>query len=155
MDSHAVAAAEPSASPAVRELLQRAADEQDQDLLYAGTLEFASEPGSIYGVRVISISVNPGNDELVAVTQSAYGCELYSQNVCYAHVEVFAPGALTDPDVYSLAPVEIAGKTYRQRGLFVFHSASGEARILLSRIEGVADQGPEYFLTLFPGELVP
>jgi len=35
MDSNAVAAAEPSASPAVRELLQRAADEQDTNLATA------------------------------------------------------------------------------------------------------------------------
>ena len=35
MDSNAVASAEPSASPAVRELLQRAADEQDTNLATA------------------------------------------------------------------------------------------------------------------------
>ncbi len=118
----------------------RASDVRSQDMVYAGMLELTAQ--RYYGARIKSLSHSQERGEIVLLDES--GCPYPSYSDCYTHFASYESQYLNPIARYSLAPLEIAGRNYAQRGVFVFHSSDGTKRFLISRLEAMPNPDFEY-----------
>lgn len=115
-----------------------------QPLEYAGSLPLA--PSSAYPSQVKSLSQSTEAGEVALIEELQYPCEI-QQTSPDCHTRFAIHGAYLDLVArYSLAPVTAAGKAYRQRGRFVFHSADGTKRYLVSRLWGMVDPAQAWLI---------
>ena len=117
------------------------------DMLYAGTLPLST---SMYcGYRIRSASALASTKEVALIEQPWYECQGYSGMLssCYSHLNLYDSDFLTQTARYAFPPVLVAGASYRQLGLFVFHQSSG-SKILISRLDGITNPNAEYYLSV-------
>lgn len=125
----------------------RASLDANQDMRYAGTLGLSSS--TTFGFRVQSLSQSAARREIALLEEPWYECNIGGGSGCVSHLNVYESDFLSRSAVYSLQPVLVAGATYRQRGLFVFHRNDG-VRVLISRLDGMPNPATEFLFGLAP-----
>ena len=117
------------------------------DMLYAGTLPLSTS--TYYGYRIQSASALAATKEVALIEQPWYECQAFAGMLssCYSHLNLYDSDFLTQTARYSFPPVVVAGASYRQLGLFVFHQSSG-GRVLISRLDGITNPTAEYYLSV-------
>jgi hypothetical protein len=125
----------------------RSSTTQSQDMLYSGRLQLSTS--QYYGMLIQSLSQSDATREIALIEQDSYNCADYTSNQwsCYSHFNLYESDFLNRQAVYALAPVEVNGKAYSQRGMFVFHSANGLHRYLVSRLYGLPNGGQQFYIT--------
>jgi hypothetical protein len=117
---------------------------QADDLAFAGSLPLS---GQLIRYQIVSLSESAETHEVATLEHDAVECgEFGEPHRCYNHLNLYDGMALARESSRSLAPIEAGDRKYAQRGLFVFHSADGSRRYLLSRLFGVPDPQTEYFI---------
>lgn len=118
------------------------------DMLYAGSVPLST--GTLYGAyRIQSASTRSASRELALIEQPWYECQDFSQmaSACHSHLNLYDSQFLTLGAKFSFPPVVVGLSSYAQRGLFVFHQASG-SKLLISRLHAVPDRSAEYLLSV-------
>jgi hypothetical protein len=123
----------------------RTSTTQSQDLLYNGRLQLSI--AQVYDYQIDSLSQSDATDEIALLEAPWYACTIAKVG-CYTHLNLYESAFLNRTAVYSLAPVEIGTSTYTQRGLFVFHSADGLHRYIISRLFDFPAVDPPYYVTV-------
>jgi hypothetical protein len=124
----------------------RSSTTQTQDMLYNGRLQLSSS--QYYGMLIQSLSQSDATKEIVLLEQDAYNCDISSnQWNCYSHFNLYESDYLQRQAVYTLPPIDVGGRKYSQRGAFVFHSADGLHRYLISRLSGLPNNGQQFYIT--------
>jgi hypothetical protein len=127
----------------------RSSDVQAQDMVYAGALQLSSS--QYYGYRVLSASDSAEAQQVALIEQDWYECGPYGDAAnCFSHVNLYGNQFLTRTARYSLSPFTVGGNTYPQRGLFVFHSADGSRRYVVSRLFGMPNPYAEFYISRLP-----
>jgi hypothetical protein len=103
-----------------------------RDMLYAGTLGIPGADNTFGGRRIRSLSHSAESHEIALLDEVAPTCDL-NPLVC-STLRLYDSDYLDPVAQYRLLPVKIGGVNHRQRGLFVFHSADGAARYLVSKL---------------------
>ena len=109
----------------------RSSDTQSQDMRYAGTLDLT--PADYYWTYVKSLSQSEETGEILALDEDTNDCGEYD-DACYTRLGVYEHEFLNLRERFSLAGITVAGSHYVQRGRFVFHSANGSQRYLISSL---------------------
>ncbi len=124
----------------------RASTTRGQDMIYSGRLALGS---ALYGFQIASLSQSDAANEIALIEVDTFGCAFYSNpSGCYTHLALYESTFLNRTNLYSIPPVNVQGKDYGQRGLFVFHTADGSRRIMLSRLHGMPNPAAEFYLTV-------
>lgn len=126
----------------------RSSTTQSQDMLYSGRLELSIS--QYYGVTIESLSQSEATDEIALIELvDNYNCGPFSSSSsqCYSHFNLYESDFLNRNAVYAIPPIEVAGRTYSQRGMFVFHSSDGLHRYMISRLNGLPNNGQQFYLT--------
>jgi hypothetical protein len=120
---------------------------QSQDMLYNGRLELSTS--QYYGMLIQSLSQSDATREIVLLEQDSYNCADFHSDQwnCNSHFNLYDSDYLQRQAVYTLPPIDVAGRTYSQRGAFVFHSADGLHRYLISRLYGLPNNGQQFYIT--------
>jgi hypothetical protein len=125
----------------------RASTLQSQDMVYSGRLQLSTS--QYYGYLVDSLSQADSAREIMLLETDSYECASFRSNArCYSHLAVYESDFLNRTGLYSLGPIDVAGNTYLQRGLFVFHSRDGLHRYLISRLDPEPNAAQSHYLTV-------
>lgn len=103
-----------------------------RDMLYAGTLGIPGADNTFNGRRIRSLSHSSESHEVVLLDEAAPTCNL-GPLVC-STLRLYDSDYLDPVAEYRLLPVKVDGANTRQRGVFVFHSADGAARYVVSKL---------------------
>lgn len=118
-----------------------ASEVQAQDMLYAGTLARPpEEPASM----IHALSQSELSQEIMLLESVPANCMFFEWADCYTHFSVYGSGDLERVSRASLAPILHEGRSYAQRGDFVFHSANGTNQYLISRLINTSGPPPHY-----------
>jgi hypothetical protein len=119
---------------------------RDQDMVYAGALALSN---ALNGFRIRSLATWAPENEIALVEEARSECENYAAmpSACVSHLTLYDGTLLTRQQLYSIAPVALAGNSYAQQGLFVFYRNDG-GKLLLSRLRGMANPAAEYFISV-------
>jgi hypothetical protein len=121
----------------------RSSDVRSHDMVYAGTLELTES--FFWEPLIKSLSKASQRDEVAVLDESFIACDvLVGAWTCFTYFGVYDSAYLALQSRYHLAPVVVAGTAYAQRGLFVFHSADGTTRYLISRLPKITNPDQEY-----------
>ncbi len=122
----------------------RSSTTQAQDMIYNGRLQLSEVT---HGFFIDALSQSDATDEIALLESPWYSCT-FDQSGCYSHLNLYESEFLNRTAMYSLAPVTVDANTYSQRGLFVFHSADGLHRYLISRLSQLPGENQPYYLTV-------
>jgi hypothetical protein len=125
----------------------RSSTTQSQDMIYTGRLELSIS--QFYGMQIQSLSQSDTTKEIVLLEQDSYTCADFHSDQwnCYSHFNLYESDYLQRQAVYALPPIDVAGRKYSQRGAFVFHSADGLHRYMISRLYGLPNNGEQFYIT--------
>ncbi len=116
-----------------------------QDMVYSGRLSLSQD---VHSYLITSLSQSDAAKEILVVEEDSYACSWPGNPLnCYMHVAIYESEFQNRLALYSIPPVVVSGTAYVQRGLFVFHSADGTSRFMLSRLHGMPNMATEYYLT--------
>jgi hypothetical protein len=105
---------------------------QADDMLYTGRLALSGGP---FDYRITHLSQSDEMNEIMLVEANSYYCNTFTYHEqCWTHVALYDSDFLNRSAVYSIAPLRVDGSDYMQRGLFVFHSADGSRRYMISHL---------------------
>ncbi len=125
----------------------RAAATQAQDMAYSGQLALMQ---SLYGNQLVSVDESTAGKEILGVEESLFNCGPNGTPAdCQTNVAIYDSTYLGLNALYSLPNVALAGQSYPQRGLFVFHSADGTQRFLISMLYGEPNPATQYYISKF------
>ncbi len=122
----------------------RSSTTRAQDMVYNGRLQLSEVA---HGFFIDSLSQSDASDEIVLLESPWYSCT-FNQSGCYSHLNLYESEFLNRTAMYSLAPVTVDINAYSQQGLFVFHSADGLHRYLISRLSHFPGENQPYYLTV-------
>jgi chitinase len=118
-----------------------------QDMLYSGAMLLST---ANYGYRIASLSEWAAGHEIALVENDRYACDLVpSTGPCWSHLNFYNSDTLNLVSRYSLAPINVSGTHYGQRGRFVFHRPGG-SKLLVSETDGVPDRAARYYVSVLP-----
>lgn len=124
--------------------VSRASDVRNRDMVYVGTLGLA-DPDPFFGSRIKSLSKSAGHNEIALFEEPYEACEvLVGGWECFAYFGLYDSTSLELQGRHHLAPVVVDDKPHAQRGLFVFHSADGTKRYVISRLTRMTNPATEY-----------
>jgi hypothetical protein len=123
----------------------RTSTTRSEDMVYNGRLQLSASQS--YGYQIDSLSQSEATHEIMLLEADWYQCNVANYR-CYTHLGLYESEFLNRTAVYSLAPIAAGSSTYSQRGLFVFHSADGEHRYMLSRLFAFSGNDQPYYLTV-------
>jgi hypothetical protein len=117
---------------------------KSEDMVYRGRVQLS------YGYAIDALSQSDATKEIMLLEADTYECASFntSSTRCYTHLAVYESDFLNRTAVYTLPPIALAGNSYLQRGLFVFHSANGLHRYLISRLQGAPGVVQPHYLTV-------
>lgn len=118
---------------------------RDDDMVYNGRLQLSDSTS--YGYQIDSLSQSDATDEIALLEADWYQCNVANYS-CYTHLSLYESDFLNRMSVYSLTPIAVDSSSYSQRGLFVFHSADGSHRYLISRLFQYPGNAGPYYLTV-------
>jgi chitinase len=119
-----------------------------QDMLYVGTLALADAANFTYRIDALSESAETQEIALVEYTRDPCTPGQGSwYEVCTSHLSLYDSSSLARDASYSFSPLSIGGRSYAQQGRFVFHSADGTQRYLLTQLLGMPNAGTEFYIS--------
>jgi hypothetical protein len=118
---------------------------RNDDMVYNGRLQLSVSQS--YGYQIDSLSQSDATDEIALLEADWYSCTVANYD-CYTHLNLYESEFLNRTAVYSLAPIDFNGSTYSQRGSFVFHSADGAHRYIISHLFRFPGTDEPYYLTV-------
>ena len=125
----------------------RAAATQSQDMGYSGTLPVTR---GTYAYQLVSVDESAAAGAILGIEASPFDCgPTGSIAACKTNVRVYDSTFLGATGLYALPDITLAGQAYAQRGLFVFYSADGTRRFLISMLPGEADPAAQYYISAF------
>ena len=116
-----------------------------QDMVYSGKLQLSS--AQYYSYWITSLSQTSATKE-IALIETDNSCTFGDPTLCYSHLALYESDFLNRQSVNSLGLVAVAGTSYAQRGLFVFHSSDGKHRYMISRLLEMPNPATEYYVTV-------
>jgi hypothetical protein len=121
---------------------------KSEDMVYRGRLQLSGS--TYYGYAIDALSQSDATKEIMLLEADTYECASINtaSRRCYTHLALYESDFLNRTAVYTLPPIELAGSTFSQRGLFVFHSANGLHRYMVSRLHGLPGETQPYYLTV-------
>lgn len=123
----------------------RTSENQAQDMLYSGNLAITGAP---YGFRIEHLSQSDATKEIMLIEADWYECRAHGNaDKCWTHLAIYESDFLNRLSLYSIPPITIGGYHYMQRGLFVFHSADGARRYMISYLP-TTPAAPHYLSVL-------
>jgi hypothetical protein len=119
-----------------------------QDMLYTGGLELFAPRDYDWLIR--SLSHSSVTSEIALVEAETDSCDRTPAEAgrCLTHLASYESDFLGRQSVHSIGPFTVGERAYQQRGLFVFHDAAGSRKILLSKLDGMANPDTEYYLSV-------
>ena len=123
----------------------RSSTVQSTDMTYSGALVLSESDFYNYFIRHLSQSA--ATTEIALIEYEWYGC-VVSSDPCYTHLALYESLFLNRQAVYSIGPISVAGNSYAQEGLFVFHDATGDDKYLISKLDGMPNPLAEYYLSV-------
>lgn len=125
-------------------LFQASADEA-QDMQYVGSLARPpQEPPS----RIHALSQSDLSREIILLESDPAACMFGLWADCYTHFSTYGSDDVQRVSRESLAPITRDGRSYAQRGDFVFHSSNGTRHYMISRLINTAAPPPYYLSVL-------
>jgi hypothetical protein len=125
----------------------RSSTVQADDMVYSGRLELWDSDS--YGWLIRSLSQSSTANEIVLLESQYYYCYIGSvSGPCYTHFAVYESSFLNREAVYTLGPIEVNDFDYAQVGLFVFHNAAADRKVLISKLQGMPNPDAEYYLSV-------
>jgi hypothetical protein len=124
----------------------RASTTRSQDMVYSGKLQLSTS--QYYGYNITSLSQSSATQEIALIETDSSCSFIGDPESCYSHLALYESDFLNRQSVHSISPVQVAGSAYAQRGLFVFHSADGQHRYMVSRLVGMPNPAAEYYVTV-------
>jgi len=125
----------------------RASTTQAQDMAYSGQLVLTR---STYGNQLVSVDESSLANEILGIEESPFDCGPNGTPAnCATNVAVFDSVYLGQTGLYALPSITLAGQAYSQRGRFVFHSADGTRRFLISMLYGEPNPATQYYISTF------
>jgi hypothetical protein len=125
----------------------RASATQAQDMAYSGQLVLMT---ALYGDQLVSVDESTAGKEILGIEESLFNCGPNGTPAqCQTDVVIYDSTYLGLNGLYSLPAVALAGQSYPQRGLFVFHSADGTQRFLISMLYGEPNPATQYYISTF------
>jgi len=118
---------------------------QADDLMHVGSLT----PSIPYGFFVRSLSQTGLRNEIALVEEGNQECGPIFDDppFCHSHLATYSSDSLNQTTLRSFMPLTIAGTSYPQRGMFVFHSADGTRKFVISELHGVPAPNTEFYLS--------
>ena len=123
----------------------RTSTTQSQDMVYNGRLQLSDS--QTYGYQIGSLSQSDATKEIMLLEADWYQCTVVKHD-CYTHLNVYESEFMNRTAVHSLAPIDVGSNTYSQHGLFVFHSADGLHRYMISSLIAFSGNDQPYYLTV-------
>ena len=122
-----------------------ASEDQAQDMLYAGSLARPQEeaPSIIHALSQSDLS-----QEIILLESDPAKCRFHQWADCYTHFSIYGSDDLQRVSRASLAPIRLEGRSYAQRGDFVFQSADGLRHYMISRLINTSGPPPHYLNVL-------
>ncbi|MBS0580676.1 MAG: hypothetical protein JSR36_15575 [Proteobacteria bacterium] len=125
----------------------KASTVQAQDMAYAGQLVLEQ---ATFSNELRSVDESSAVKEILGVQWNPNDCGAFGTPArCSTDVTLYDSDYLGVNGVYSLPSVTVSGKAYPQRGLFVFHSADGTQRFLVSMLYGEPNPATQYYVSKF------
>lgn len=125
----------------------RASSNAATDMTYTGALVL-SFGDYAWDSRITSLSQSAAAREILVVEQPAVACLPHlNWPDCRTRISIHESDFLNRSDIFEMPRIEINSQRYRQDALFVFHSANGAHRYLVSRLFG-APAEPHYVSVL-------
>jgi chitinase len=123
----------------------RSSSIQNQDMLYNGALQLRS---SIYSSnRIVSLSQSAEQQEIMLVEADQY-CETWnSASGCNRYLNLYESLYLNRTATFIIPDMTVNTQSYRQFPMFVFHSADGTKRYLISKLDAMPNPDAEYYWT--------
>jgi hypothetical protein len=120
-----------------------------EDMTHKGRLELTASNDSTPGYRIASLSRSTPMNEIMLVEFGSDYCpdQYFDVAACWTHLGLYAGATLDRTALYSIPPINVEGSDYMQQGLFVFHSADGMRRYMLSSVPW-APASPHYISVL-------
>lgn len=113
----------------------RASTSPATDMTYTGTIAL-SLPS--WNGRIQSLSQSAEAGEILLLEFDSVECGAFGRpEFCFTRLAVYESDFLNRTELYSVPPIVVGDRAYAQRGLFVFHSANGAHRYMISRLSGV------------------
>jgi hypothetical protein len=123
----------------------RSSSVQAQDMVYSGALELSEAQ---FGRDLIrSLSQSAAQNEIALIEYDFYNCEISSEP-CYTHLALYESLFLNREAVYSIGPFAVAGDSYAQEGLYVFHASIGTDKYMISKLDGMPNPLAEFYLSV-------
>ncbi len=105
-----------------------------EDMVYSGQLQLSAAP---FGFQILSLSESDQSREIALIEADTGECRPhFAQAFCYTHLGLYDSDSLNRTALYALPPITVDDTRYTQFGLFVFHSADGLHRYMISRLHG-------------------
>ncbi len=125
----------------------RASTVQAQDMAYSGQLVLEQ---ATFSNQLRSVDESSAVKEILGIQWSPNECGAFGTPAsCSTDVTAYDSDYLGINGLYSLPDVTLAGQAYPQRGLFVFHSADGTQRFLVSMLYGEPNPATQYYVSTF------
>jgi hypothetical protein len=111
-----------------------ASTDRATDMTYMGSLALSfTEHG-----RIHALSQSGEAREIMLLEAEPLKCDPSARpGQCYTRLGIFESDFLNRSALYSVPPIEVDDSAYAQRGLFVFHSANGAHRYMISRLSAL------------------
>jgi hypothetical protein len=121
-------------------------DDQATDGQFVGKLLIGTNPD--YNTPAVWIDESAEASRIALLEAYSPLCEPGLNDAeCESHLNIYASGSRGRLARYTLPALTVGAKTYRQGGLFVFHSADGAQRYVVSRLRGMPYPYAEFYIS--------
>ncbi|MEJ2467206.1 MAG: hypothetical protein P8045_16205, partial [Candidatus Thiodiazotropha sp.] len=120
--------------------------DQNQDMVYNDALQLQSSNYSSY--QIGSLSQTAEQQEIMLLEIDKF-CETGNSVIgCNRYLSLYESLYLNRTASYIVPDMTVNGQTYGQFPMFVFHSADGTNRYLLSKLDAMSNPDAEYYWSL-------
>jgi hypothetical protein len=128
----------------------RTAADQANDRVLAGLLQLSQSPAGPVPMQIRSLSHSAEVDEVALIEFDGYvrSCD-YDPLDCYTRLSLHRATSLQRVALYSIPPLEAEGRPQMQLGRFVFHSANGGRRFVITELLGVSNAAEHFYISEF------
>ena len=121
-----------------------------EDMVVTGSIALSPPTPATQGAfSVVSLSQTDAQSEIALIESDGGDCRAENTlGPCYMHLATYDSALLARQSVAALGPINVGATDYAQAGKFVFHSASGNEIVLISKLERIADPAAEYYLSV-------
>ncbi len=120
----------------------RSSPSRAQDMVYNGALQLSNDDS--YGFYIRSLSQSAEAREIALIEQQRYCYPVVGE--CVSHINIYESDFLNPAGSFALPIQTIGGRRYVQQPLFIFHSADGNTRHVVSRTLAMPNPEAEFYI---------